>query len=65
MRNYIQWSPIPIRPWGVHEPDGRIIRRFDTAAQAQAHLNKIEPLTETQRDGGARFERQTNPDIDY
>jgi len=38
---YVRWSPIPKRPWGVHESDGRLVRRFDTAEQACAHLNKI------------------------
>ena len=37
---YMMWSPIPHRPWGVHWADGRIIRRFDTAAQAFAFLGR-------------------------
>ena len=37
---YMQWSPVPKRPWGVHESSGRIIRRFDTAVQATAYLIK-------------------------
>ena len=36
---YVQWSPISRRPWGVHESDGRIIKRCHTAIQAFAYLN--------------------------
>ena len=37
---YMQWAPIPKRPWGVHKPDGRVIKRFTTAAHAHAYLER-------------------------
>lgn len=37
---YVKWSPIPRRPWGVHYPDGRVLRRFDTVEDATAFLKK-------------------------
>ena len=43
---YIQWAPIPKRPWGVHKPDGRVITRFTTAARAHTYLNGLAPAPE-------------------
>ena len=38
---YMHWAPIPKRPWGVHKPDGRVIKRFTTAARARAYLERL------------------------
>ena len=45
---YIRWSPLPRRPWGVHEHDGRIVKRFDTAEQAQQYLIRLVGSAETE-----------------
>jgi hypothetical protein len=35
---YVEWQPIPLRPWVVRLADGRVVRRFDTVAQARVFL---------------------------
>lgn len=42
---YVQWSPIPRRPWGVHESDGKVIKRFDSAYEALAYMKRLERLS--------------------
>ncbi|KKM88034.1 hypothetical protein LCGC14_1262820 [marine sediment metagenome] len=36
----VEWTPLPRRPWVVREPDGRVIRRFDSAPAAIAFRTK-------------------------
>ena len=34
------WSPLPRRPWSIRLPDGRLFRRFDSAAAASDWLTR-------------------------
>ena len=48
---YMQWAPIPKHPWGVHRPNGRVIKRFTTAARARAYLECLtDESTAAERD---------------
>ena len=47
---YVQWAPIPKKPWGVHEADGRLVKRFDTAARAYLYLLQKECTTMSRYD---------------
>ena len=49
---YMQWAPIPKRPWSVHKPDGRVIKRFTTAARAHAYLACLNSLALTPEGAG-------------
>jgi hypothetical protein len=42
----IGWDPVGTRPWSVREPDGRLIKRFDTAEQARAFVLKLNGVRE-------------------
>jgi hypothetical protein len=35
---FVEWQPIPLRPWVVRLAGGRVVRRFDTVAQARVFL---------------------------
>lgn len=37
---YLEWRPLPRRPWGVYNDDCRLVKSFDTSEQAWAWMLK-------------------------
>mgnify|MGYP001591705048 CR=1 FL=1 len=61
---YMQWAPVPRNPWGVHRSDGRVIKRFPTAACARAFLVRLEKAVDDTSDARDTCDWCSQPYVD-